>query len=361
MTLRETDVGGTATSPSGADIAALMAVLTRLAAIIENFEARKDAAYTLTADMQDQLRAFSTVLRSLSLAAPRLPNDAVLTLRGALNGLEVALRAVEETGSGSFGALLLAYQGALVPYVLLANVESEIRRAIEEARDRVEVSLRKMSDDADASIVQSVRAASEERRRLETEVERLRKNLVDDLRSTGESIIAGTKADMSEQVLGNAQKEFALARERAERDVVLWAVVTATFIGAFSVFGWYLLQSQQALFIAHPRWTWQFVYIGGLRLSLLAAVAALGSFSLRMLKRHIEVRQAVAYKCRLLKSIPGLLVASHVDNRYSTLRLVLSALLSEKEFLAPDDNPEMLNASLPTLSATKKSRDTGAG
>ncbi len=77
-----------------------------------------------------------------------------------------------------------------------------------------------------------------------------------------------------------------------------------------------------------------------------------------MLKRHIHIKQAIAYKCRILKSVPGLLVASPLDNRYSTLQAIIGALLSEKELVLQDDNPESFSLGVPKTSG--KPRESGA-
>jgi len=349
-----------ATDPPGGgkDKTSLLSSLDHVVTLIENYAAERDNTLTLTPETSGRIASFSTILRTLAQTGPSLSAQALPFLSAALQNLEVAIqRVISLPNDTAIGSVLMAYESALAPFVLLSDVESQIRYAVAAARADIERSARRLSADINAEVVQSIRTANDERRRLETETQRLTKNLVEELRASGESINAAIRTDISEQVLSNAQNEFASAETRASRDVKFWAVIAFAILGGLIGFGWYLVKNQETLFVVHPSWTWQFVYIGGLRVALLAAFAALGSFSLRMLKQHINIRHAVAHKCRILKSVPGLLVSSPIDDRYTTLQVIISALLSDKELAMPDDNPESLTIATPKIPRGGKLRE----
>ena len=360
MADRSSSSVGAPESARGVDVRqeALDLTVARILGAVETFAAERDSDLRLTPEASAQVTAFSTTLRSLPGIVSELSTEALSSLSRVLRNLGAALdHVVSLRDDVAVGAILDAYQLTLAPYVLLANVQIHIRDTVVEANARLQGAAQEIGDDINASIVQTIRVAKEERRRLEGEAERLSKDLLDSLRAGGESVITSIRTDVSEQVLLNSQVEFAAASKRASRDVTLWAVVTSAVLVGFIAFGWYLLKTQEAMFIAHPDWTWQFIYIGGLRVALLGALAALGSFALRMLKRHIQIKHVVAHKCRILKSVPGLLVASPLDNRYSTLQAFIAALLSEKELSLDDDNPESLGVSMPRLPKTTKPRE----
>ena len=348
---------------SGDERITLQSTIARLSELVESYVARRDENLTLDAETAAQAKEFVQSLQIVRNTLQTLSVEGVNAFAAALQSFETGLDSfLLRTPSGMpLGSFLVAYRLALAPYVLYAATQHQISSAVADSKIALEASATHYIDNMKATAAQATRVANDAADQLDAKTDHLANKLLDELKLSGESVIASIRADVSEQVLRNAQNEFSAAQVRAARDVRIWSLITVSIGIGFAWFGWHLLASQEQLFAVHPSWTWQFIYIGGLRAALLAAIAALGSFGLRMLKHHIHISHTVAYKSRILKSVPGLLVASPVDNRYSTLQLVIAALLSERELVVEDDNPEALSLAVPKLEAKPTPRREGSG
>jgi hypothetical protein len=351
------DVGAS----TGDDRITLQSTIARLSELVESYVARRDENLTLDAETAVQSKEFVQALQIVRNTLQTLSDEGVNAFAVTLQSFETGLDNFLRIPSGMpIGSILVAYRLALAPYVLYAASQNQISRAVADSKSALEASAIHYIDNMKATAAQAARVANDAADQLDAKTDHLANKLLDELKLSGESVIASIRADVSEQVLRNAQNEFSAAQVRAARDVRIWSLITVVVGVGFAWFGWHLLASQEQLFTIHPNWTWQFIYIGGLRAALLAAIAALGSFGLRMLKHHIHISHTVAYKSRILKSVPGLLVASPVDNRYSTLQLVIAALLSERELVVEDNNPEALSLAVPRLEAKPASRREGS-
>lgn len=95
-----------------------------------------------------------------------------------------------------------------------------------------------------------------------------------------------------------AQNQFDKAQKADLRQAVMWAVLSAlSLLGFFGVAISYLFHEMP------KEWTWQVIYHTAIRLSIIGAVGAMATFSLRNLRAYLHMRQQNLHRQRIANSM----------------------------------------------------------
>ncbi|MDI7258870.1 MAG: hypothetical protein QME90_03000 [Thermodesulfobacteriota bacterium] len=98
--------------------------------------------------------------------------------------------------------------------------------------------------------------------------------------------------------VGDAQEQFKLAQKGLNNQVILWAVLSVVFIIAF------LLAAYCLVSIKLPEeWKWHVIYYTAIRVTILAAIGAIATFCLRILRAHLHLSQHNLHRQRVANSM----------------------------------------------------------
>ena len=175
------------------------------------------------------------------------------------------------------------------------------------------------------------------RAELKKESDRLLKEVA----SRGDDTVARTKKQVRDIVLENAKSEFASSRKWLWVQVAIWSVLSIVCIVAFFAYC-FRVASEQHL---PESWTWQIAYYTGIRVLIIAAIGAIISFCLRMLKGHIQLVHINAHRSRLVNSIADFVEAAPGDKQFEIFRILIDTVVTNGPTSFSDTNSEAIAAS----------------
>lgn len=152
------------------------------------------------------------------------------------------------------------------------GIRKEYERTIEAMKTESANSLKLVKEEADKTI--------EEARKLAQQIE-------DKARRTAAHISVEA-----------AQEQFKLAQKDHDARVKLWGVLSVISLVAFICVAIYLAQVQLP-----EEWKWHVVYYTAIRITILAAVGAIATFCLRILRAHMHMSQHNQHRQRIANSM----------------------------------------------------------
>lgn len=120
---------------------------------------------------------------------------------------------------------------------------------------------------------------------------------------TKAEITIETRIEQLRSSMKEAKEGFNENGKKIKRQVWIWAGINILLIGCSVLFACYLLDHKNNLL--DENWSWKIIYYAVVRITMIAAIFSLITYTLKLLSSHIRMLHHNSHKVAVLSALPG--------------------------------------------------------